>query len=47
MKEPNENDSTNFGVARKVVVSKFAFKAILMHDPVAFLSLWSSTTVEN
>lgn len=38
---------TNLGAPREIMVGKFAFKAILMHDPVALLSLGSPPPVEN
>lgn len=42
-----ERERENLGAPREVMVSKFAFKAILMHDPVALLSLRGSPSVEH
>lgn len=35
------------GASGEILISKFSFQAILMHNPVAFLSFRSSASVEN
>ena len=42
-----ERERENLGTPREVMVSKFAFKAILMHNPVTFLSFRSPPSVEH
>lgn len=42
-----ETKREDLGAPGEIVVGKFAFKTVLMHDPVGFFTLGSSTAVKN